>query len=398
MLKEGSYAEKGSQESIEQEPSFSKEAIKHFLETRNSVTDSGRSGILFRIAPEELDPKDQELLALGNEDNPEGSLSIKALKVFNLADAQKEFSALQEARRIILKKMESSSDPIFHIPRAIRLDEIDVDEKTEKFLNANGALITGGKVGTITMDWIEGKNLAVILYEELMKRSPESEELDPGSFRDVQDFRKLLRALEKTDFVLPKEILAQIKNGIKALHEGKLYHNDNHLGNVIVKDGRLEDGQTFSIDYADATHEKKTINEADGNSYLSDENMVQILSPLTRTPEEKRKERDESIRKEWDERLALLEQQPKAQAQYKTLKGALDAGSANVLEGQLLGASGSDRDVENYLGNLLKLSRESGAYREQISAFLAKHANDKKSKMRSFALNRIQALQKAIEI
>jgi serine/threonine protein kinase len=398
MLKEGARASEELQKSIEREPNFSKEAIKNFLESRKAVTDSGRSGILFRIDPEDLDPQDQERIAFENEDDSEGALSIKALKVFNLADAQKEFRSLQEARNIILEKMESSSAPIFRVPRAIRFDEIDVDKKTEEFLNANGALITGGKVGTITMDWIEGKNLAVVLYEELLKRSPESEELDPEKFRDVQDFRNLLRALGKTGFVLPEEILTQIKNGIDALHKSNFYHNDLHLGNVILKYGRLEDPQVYSIDYADATHEKKTIDEADGEFYLSDENILQILTPLSKTPEAKGKERDESVRKEWDERIALLDQQPKAQEQYKTLKNALETDNANRLEGQLLGASGSDRDLENYLGNLLRLSRETNIYREQIRIFLKKCATDKNSKMRSFVLNRIQALQKAIEI
>lgn len=398
MRKEGAYPEGNSKESIEHRPMFSKEILKHFLESRKTITDSGRSGILFRIDPEELPPDDREQMVFENDDNPEGALSIKALKVYNLAKAQQEFEALQEARAIILEKMESSSDPIFRVPRAIRFDEIDVNKKTEEFLNANRASITDGKVGIITMDWIEGKNLAVVLYEELLKRSPESEDLDPANFQDVQDFRKLLHALEKIEFVLPKEIITQIKNGVDALHKGHLYHNDLHLGNVILKDGQLENPQIYAIDYADATHEKKTIDEADGEFYLSDENIIKSLEPLTKTPEEKQKNREESILQEWNDRIALIERQPKAQEQYISLRNELATKNRGALEGQLIASSGSDRDVENYLGNLLKLSRENGTYRDEIRIFLKERVGDKKSKMRSFVLNRMQALQKAIEI
>jgi hypothetical protein len=397
MLKEGAHAEEEFQESIEHGPSFSKEILKHFLESRKVVTDSGRRGILFRIDPSELDPDDQKKMAFENQDDPDGTLSIKALKVFNLTKARKEFDALQEARTIILKEIESSPAPIFRVPRAMRFDEIEVDKKTEEFLNANGASITDGKVGTITMDWVEGKNLAVALYEELLRRSPESEDLDPEKFRDVQDFAQLLRELGKTGFVLPEEILMQLKNGVDALHKGHLYHNDLHLGNVILKDGAFENPQIYTIDYADVTHERRSIDDADGEFYLSDENIIKSLEPLIKTPEKKQKERENIIAKEWNDHIALLEQQPRVQEQYQSLKKALTTGNQSILEGQLIASSGSDRDIENYLGNLLKLSRENSVYSDEIGIFLKERMEEKKSKMRGFVMNRIQSLQKAIE-
>jgi serine/threonine protein kinase len=398
MLKEGAYTEEESQESIEREPTFSKEVLKRFLESRTTVTDSGRSGMLFRIDPSELDPDDQKKMAFENADNPEWALSIKALKVFNLTKAREEFEALREARSIILKRSGSSSAPIFHVPRAIRFDEIEVNKKTEDFLNNNGGGIIGGKVGIITMDWIEGKNLAVALYEELLRLSPETEDMDPEKFRDVQDFRKLLRALEKAGFVLPEEILTQLKNGVDALHKNHLYHNDLHLGNVILRDGSFENPQLYAIDYADATHERKPIEDNDGEFYLSDENIINSLEPLTKTPETKEREREENSGKEWNDRIAILKQQPVAQKQYESLKDAVNADNQKMLAGQLIAASGSDREVENYLGNLLRLSRENDAYRDSIREFLKEQVGDKKSKMRSFVLNRIQALQRVIEI
>jgi hypothetical protein len=260
MLKEGSYAEEDSRESIEKGPAFPKEVIKHFLESRRTMTDSGANGILFRIDPEELSLEDSKSMSFENDDNPEGALSIKALKVFNLERARHEFESLQEAREIILEKMESSSAPLFRIPRAIGFEEIEVDGDTEKFLNSQQASIINGKVGVITMDWIEGKNLGVYLHEELLKRLADKEDPHEEGSWNNRDFSKLLRGLEKTGFVLPEETFLQLKNGVEALHKGRLWHNDLHFGNIII---RL-DGQLFAIDFADAGHEKKNIEETEG--------------------------------------------------------------------------------------------------------------------------------------
>ena len=93
----------------------------------------------------------------------------------------------------------------------------------------------------------------------------------------------MVKELGKTDFILPEEVIAQLKNGIRALHEGGLWHNDLHLGNIVVRDGDLENPRLYGIDFEDATYEKKTINDAEGEYYLSDENIVNLLEPLRRT-------------------------------------------------------------------------------------------------------------------
>ena len=396
-MKEGAYAEAEgeSNASIEQEGSFSKEKIRAFLESRKSVTDSGRSGILFRIDPSELVPDNQEQLTIENEDNSEGALSIKALKVFNLADAQRELSRYRKralsywkrSRRLLLLFLYS----MFHGQSDLMRS---TGSKTQKFLNANGASITNGKVGTITMDWIEGKNLGVYLYEELLKRLPKNENPYQIESWDYADFSKLLRALEKTGFVFPEHMLAQLKNGVKALHDKKLWHNDLHFGNVIVG----PDGQLHAIDYADAGHEKKSIEEAEGQYYLSDENIIASLEPLTKTPNIKKREQRELAVKEWDDRIASFEHQPQAKDQYEVLESAVKRSDTRAFEAHLIASSASERNLENYLASLLKLSRENEGYRDFISGFLDERLADTKSKLRSFVLNRIRALQSAVEI
>jgi len=394
MTKEGAYAESEFSESIEAEPTFSKEAIKGFIEGRRSITDSGANGILFRIDPEELSPEDQKRMAFENTDNPEGALSIKALKVFNLEKAKQEFESLKKAREIMLEASESSSAPLFRIPRAIGFEEIQVDKETEEFLNSQKASVTDGRVGVITMDWIEGQNLGVYLHEELIKRTPDREDPYEAGSWDNRDFGKLLHALEKTGYVLPDTVLDQIKNGVQALHKGRLWHNDLHFGNLIIR----PDGKIYAIDFADATRKEIKIEESTGPYHLSDENIVRSLEPLAKTPEMKREEQDKKTQAEWNDRIATLEKHVPAEAQYKLIEKALEGGNTNILENVFIGASGFDRDLDNYLGNLLRLSRKSDAYREQIGKFLDERLNDKKSKMRSFVINRIQTLQRVIEI
>ena len=69
-----------------------------------------------------------------------------------------------------------------------------------------------------------------------------------------------------------------------------------------------------------------------------------------------------------------------------------------MLEGQFIASLASDSDVENFLANLLKLARENENNRAQILHLIDSQTNDKKSKIRSFVLNRMRALKNVIEI
>ncbi len=402
MLKEGSFAEaeENTEHGAEYETGFSRETLKRLVESHQSPTDFGKSGILFRITNEELSPEDQErMAALEGEENPEGSLSIKALKVFDIAKARQEFNSLKEARNIMLKAAESSPLSLARIPRAIGCDEITVDKATQDRLNANGANIRDGRVGIITMDWIEGKDLAAVLYEELLKRAPENEDLYQGkNIWDNPNFERLLRGLEKSGFVLPEAILTQIKNTVQVMHDNKFYHNDLHLRNIILEHGDLENPRLYIIDFADATHEKTNIQEAIGEYYLSDENIINNLRALTKSPEEKQKEYQEHILAEWNTREAVVKKTPKSIEQYEALKAALDAHNLNALDNQFAMSSSSESDFENFMGNLLRLSRENELYLGAVKEFLSKLTEPQKGKKKSYyVLNRAQSLQKILE-
>jgi hypothetical protein len=398
MLKEGAYAEENPTESIEQDGGFSEETIKRFFETRRSVQNEGNNALIFRVPYDELPPERQRKMDLEKgEDNPEGSLSIKALKVFGLGNAKKEFDALTEARDIVQRERGMTTKPMMRVPKASGFYEIHVGKEMEELLNKNGASILGGKVGLIEMDYIEGDDLAAVLHRELLNRLPSGD--GPDSYRndgvDNPTFEELFRALEKTDFVFPENLRMQIKNTVDAWHKKNFYHRDLHPRNIILKDGKLENGQLYGIDFATASHEKPMVTEDDDVKYLPDDGIVQRLSPLTKSAMMKKKEESMKIVEEWDERIALMEKQPKLAKQYDNIKNGLDSGATNILEGQFIISSSSDRDFQNFLAALLKLSRENPTHRGEIKKFIESHEKDKKT--RSFVLNQMGKFKRVIE-
>ena len=397
MENEGAHTEGYSNER-EHQVGFSKETLTQFLENHRVIDGAGKSGIVFRVTYDELSEADKEIMSREDADNPEGSLSIKALKIFNVDSARREFRALQEARQLVLEHAETSSAPVARIPRGIKIEEVEVDKKTQDFLNDNGASIIDGKVGIIIMDWIEGKDLGAILREELLKITPEGQDAYEDKLWDDPNCDELIHVLEKRGFVLPPAIITQIKNTLDLIHKNNFSHGDAHPGNLILKDGDLQNPRVYIIDWADAYHGTKTIEDAPGEYFLSDEKIVKNLSRLTKTPEEKERSRKEAGERDWNERIALLEQQPKAQGQYRSLKKSLEEMTSDALDKNLIIASSTERDLENFLGNLLRLAREDVRYRDQIANFLNGHISDKKSKLRSFVVNRMQSLEKAIEI
>ncbi len=393
MSKENIHAEGPLQEYQEGDFSFFREEIKHLLETRAAVTDSGKSGLVFRVDASEISPENQEQLRFPPEDDPENALSMKAFKVFNLETAKKEFHILQKARRVMQEGATDPSVPMFRVPRAIRFDEMEVDKAAEELLNKNGAAIFDGKIGVITMDWIEGKNLGVYLYEAALAMAEKNKSIPPESPKTMEDFRALARTLEKSGYVFPQEIFSQLKHGIPVLHEGKVWHNDLYPPNMIVR----PDGQLYMIDFGDASEEHDDADGAAGTPLLSDENIVRMLEPLTKTSGDKEKERRESDVQGWNGRMAGIDSKPHTKRQYAMLRDAAEKNDFAVLENQLIGSSSSDQDLENYLAALFVISQEDDVSREHIRSFLDGYP-DKKTGTRSFVLNRLKALRAAMAI
>jgi tRNA A-37 threonylcarbamoyl transferase component Bud32 len=394
MFKEGAYTEEGTNESIEHSGGFSEETIRNFLEKHHTVENSGKNGIILKFSKDELPLEVQKSIDSDPEDNPEGALTVKALKLYALGEAQKEFDALREAREIILKKQNSQNGPFAKIPKASGFYDIQVSEDFQNFLNKNGASIVDGKVGLIMMDYIEGTDLAVLLHRELLKRIPAEQEHYPLNELDNPSFEDMFRALEKSGFVLPEAIATQIKNSMALLHEKEFYHNDLHPRNIIIRDGDMENPQAYIIDFATATHGKRILKDSD-IKYLPDGQIISSLASLSKSANQKESDRKKESLDEWNNRIEAFKKQPRGAKQYEVVKIALEGNNLSTIENQFILSSSSDMDLQNFLAILISLSRENAESRTEVIDFLSSHENDKKK--RTFFLNQLKEAKKIIE-
>ena len=425
-------AEKGTGEKkLETKPlHISEEAIESIIETHHSVENMGTKGVIIKILREELPKEIQEEMetwdAEGDEDEST-SLAIKALKIFNHEDARREYEAQLEARNIV--QGAQGNKPLAKVPRVGSFHEIVVSKRTQDFLNKNGAFIADGKVGLIVMDFIEGMDLATLLYREALKRNKaedreysdeyvdslpfdqlhwevstmlnfskpggksrnEGERIFEEEIVKADNAKVLFRWLETHNFVLPPELLEQIKNTVELFHKNGLYDNDLHERNVIVQNGDLEHPQAYIIDFGSATRGKKASND-ETSKPIADEAIVARLAPLTKSPEEKTRERIDETEKGWEALVASTKEHPKAKKQYEIIKTGIESNDENMLEHQFAVSSSNDDEFRLFLGNLLRIYREEESSRERIEAFLA--AKGKTKKMRPFNIRQIQDVRR----
>lgn len=395
MISEGSFAEvkpteQGPDPEVLSEHEIT-EALDRFLETHRSIDNAGKNAVILKLFSNELSPEIRKVMAAEeSEDNPEGSVSIKALKIYNPGDAEKEYKALVEARNVVQKS--EDADSFARVPRAYGHYEIPISGTLKDFLNKSGASLTGEKAGLIVMDYIEGEDLAAVLHREYLKRF--SSENDPYPSDDVTapSFERLFQSLERSDFVLPREIVAQIERTIEALHANRLYHNDLHARNIILRKADLENPQAFIIDFATATHGQP----ADGEEALSDRNIVNRLIPLVKTNEEKLHEERMRHEDEWKRRLAIIEDNPKSHQRYLEVKQCFTDGDDRRLESQFIGSSTFDQDFKTFMGALLKIYREDPGERERIARLLDGQESNRAN--RPFIIRKIREWKEVVGI
>ncbi len=397
MINEGSFAD-AEIKPPEQEPSpevFSEQevisALDHFLATHRSIDNAGKNAVILKLFNNELSPEVRKVMAAEeSEDNPEGSVSIKALKIYNPGDAEKEYDALVEARRIVQES--EDTDSLARIPRAYGHYEIPVGAALKEFLNNSGAQLTGEKAGLIVMDYIEGEDLAAVLHREYLKRFSSEEDPYPSEDVSTPSFERLFQTLERSDFVLPREVVAQIERTVEALHANRLYHNDLHARNIILRKADLEKPQAFIIDFATATHDRP----ADGKDALADGNIINRLIPLAKTSEEKLHEERMRHEDEWNRRLAIIEDNPKSRQKYLDIKECFTGGDDRRLESQFIGSLTFDQDFKTFMGALLKIYREDPVQQDRIARFVVGQEGNRAN--RPFIIKKIREWKEVVGI
>lgn len=306
--------------------------------------------------------------------------------------------------------------PLAHVPRGHASYDLEISDEFRDFLNENGAALVNGRVGVVIMDYIEGADLATLLYREALRRTYDEgdpyapEELEHLSFNELhritanklnfstpggrsrdenergfedekvkaENAEKLFTTLEESGFVLPSAVLDQIRNTIDAFHRNNLYHNDLHERQIILKDGDLETPRAFIIDYGTAS--EKRPDPEPGRKIMDDEAVVRRLSRLTKTSEQRAREQTDAMLLEWNDRIDMLSKQPRLEGEYYSLRKAVEAGDYEVLESRLAYTSSNDTDLNNLLAMFIKIAKENPDWRDKIMDFLSTHEHDTKKR------------------
>ncbi len=303
-------------------------AIQDMLERAKRVNE-GMQGIIFRIQSTDLSMEQRtalEALGIPFEDDR----AIKILKVNTRQKLRQEFNIQLEAYEA-LNGRKPSSQAAARVPRPLLIGEVELPEKVRDQL---GSYRQGSQpLEIMMMEFVHGADIATILFREAYKHLnlhvPE-EEIDsiplatlqeevterlkfslPGGKGKSEEERlfekrkvendnaeKLMKYLQDRGFVLPKEVVQRIEQGIKSLHESGIVHRDLHERNIMLTDTQSDrDGTTvpdvFVIDFGMATRitgvyrEESDVYTEGDIKYFSDETLLRRLERLTHSREER---------------------------------------------------------------------------------------------------------------
>jgi serine/threonine protein kinase len=294
---------------------------------RGKFLEAGNNGIVFYIDQSTTSKLThtllrQEKIEIGNTEE----VAVKILKVYDIGKGEKEFNWQTQAYKAIEENQQNNADgqdTIAHIPKPLHMRDQTISPDIKEYLQQLGGH-ANSNVELILMEYIDGKDLATILYnrileslgydqEELEKLSfsnkqeivannlhftqPQGKARDEGA-REFERIKILNENLEKIKIHLRKKlgdeevvfdpaIFEKIKNTITALHKNNIYHNDLHERNIMIG----ENGKVYIIDFgsADST-------QLEGRP--DDEAIIRnwkefTISNETKKLEEKTKARDE---------------------------------------------------------------------------------------------------------
>lgn len=258
----------------------------------------------------------------------EGEVS-KLLKVYQQGAADREFHMHKEAYEII-DQIKDDAGPVARIPKPQLLETVTVtNDLAHSLLGMGVKREVGQELDVIIMDEIKGVDLATYLYNEVVKRHPDLQDLctpetrhkspadrlvEPMDFFELSDrvgqalgfarlknpggdeaqFReqrlqkenaqKLMDFLRRKGIRLPAGVMDAVENTVRQLHQADLYHRDLHERNIMLGD----DGRVWMIDFDTAinTRESDPYHRADGSEYIDDMMLVGMYRGLSQSHED----------------------------------------------------------------------------------------------------------------
>ncbi len=334
---------------------------------RTDSVETGRDAIVVRIDARDVTASaksilEEEGILLGDRESVAGKL----LKFRSSGQGKKEFDVQTAAYQMI-----QGNETLAQVPAPLGLREQHINEKVRNFVNKRGGNL-GDTMELIEMDFIDGKDVATVMYEFVLAQKGFPEEMIEGmSFEEknervagLLDFRiaqvrgggdegvrqfanlvvmnengtKLMEFLRRTGFSLPPGFVEKVERTLQLFQEKGLYHNDMHERNVMID----ASGEPYIIDFGRAVRT--------GSEVTTDDlAIIRRWRELSVSPEEEERRKKAAENSELAVIAQRLSHHPKWQQRLQGLKKAAIESDTAVLDRELALVRGSDQDFDTFL-------------------------------------------------
>lgn len=266
------------------------DAILKLLLLKNAQKlNEGTKAVIFTV---DFSPAPPEVLEALQEEGVEvrGKQVLKVLKFGYAEDVSREFEMQRKAHEI-LRRLDPQVHA--HVPRPIAYRTLPADAVLQERLAAAGVPAGRPEIDVLIMDKVEGKDLATLMYEAVVKKHPRSvhlahmadrltfEQLEqevaqalgfrvPGRKGKTEEERRMEEALvergnrelvyaylKRVGFRIHPAVEEQVRRSMEALHAEGVLHGDAHHRNIMVSgdpEGRSgEAPRTYLVDFGTAS-------------------------------------------------------------------------------------------------------------------------------------------------
>lgn len=288
----------------------------------------------------------------GNED----FFATKIIKIFTGEQGIREYEIQLRAYGFLQQATDVAS-----IPKPILIRRQHLSEAYATYLNSFGASLKD-EAEIIIMDYVDGKDLATLIYEHILKKHNFDEHslenmpfedknskvaeilnfefpTEKGGFGDLishrDNLRKLMAYLKKTNFQIQPEILDKIEKAIEILEKNGIFHNDLHERNIII----TPNGQPFIIDFGRSVSNKSEQTSED----------IAIVHRF-------RQKEEKNDFEEWENRVRKLDIK-KHKEMIEKLSTFLSAKNATAIANILSASTTFESDFYNQIAMMIHIIR-----------------------------------------
>ncbi len=344
--------------------------LENLIEKHADFIAEGNNGAIFRLntadIPEEIRLR---LESLGILKDSEKGQAIKILKIYSRGQGRREFENQRRAYEIAITKKD---DPDYaQVPEPYFYRDLKISEEAEKKIQKTTTNFRpSGRVEVLIMDYIPGKDVAVLLYREIIKHHPKTRhlvmEIDRLPFEELrvatetalgfavpggkardegerineelrlqnQNTEKMLSFLHDVARVqVDPRIVTQMQNLISLFHQnGFTIHDGHHRNFMVTGDFTVQPGEqeqpprAFIIDFENAVTDMPPglseqeiregylrVADTEGRNFHDPRIPIRHLERLTSSPTEREHQEKfggmEKIRQDVEKLRKRIEQQ-----------------------------------------------------------------------------------------